>query len=159
MGNYEFLLANCGDIAEIICLYHSVIGTPGCAWNLNYPDIESARLDIENESLYILKENDKIIAAASIGRPDEPEDFLWELQNPCELARVCVTPLKQKQGVGAIVLQHSIIKAKEKKFDGIIMLVSKSNIAALALYDNNGFEKCGEMVMYDIDFYCYQMKF
>ena len=48
---------------------------------------------------------------------------------------------------------------KDRDFDGIRMLVSKTNPAALALYDKNGFEKCGETYMYGIHFYCYQMNF
>ena len=39
------------------------------------------------------------------------------------------------------------------------MLVSKTNPAALALYEKNGFERRGETFMYDIDFYCYQIDF
>ena len=39
------------------------------------------------------------------------------------------------------------------------MIVSKNNPAALALYNKNGLEMCGETFMYDIDFYSYQMLF
>jgi ribosomal protein S18 acetylase RimI-like enzyme len=39
------------------------------------------------------------------------------------------------------------------------MLVSKTNNAALALYEKNGFERCGEVFRFGIDFYCYQITF
>jgi ribosomal protein S18 acetylase RimI-like enzyme len=60
--------------------------------------------------------------------------------------------------IGTTILKHIIKTAEEKGFDGIRILVSKTNPAALALYDKNGFERCGEVFMYDIDFYCYQIK-
>ena len=65
----------------------------------------------------------------------------------------------QKQGIGTAILHNVISAVMEKGYDGIRMIVSKNNTAALALYNNNGFEMCGEAFMYDIDFYCYQMVF
>ncbi len=145
--------------SSIINIYHSLIGTPGCTWSADYPCKDTAWSDIENKSLYILKENSKIIAAASAGAFDELAHLQWELENPCELARLGVLPSFQKRGIGTIILQNVIAAVKEKGFDGIRMLVSKTNPAALALYHKNGFKQCGETFMYDIDFYCYQMKF
>lgn len=159
MEKYKFLLADTDDIPEIVDIYHSLIGTPGCTWGLDYPNKETAESDIRNKSLYILKENERIIAVASAGAFDELGDLKWTPKNPCELARIGVMPTMQKQGIGTIILQNVIKAVKDRGFDGIRMLVSKTNPAALALYDKNGFEKCGEAFMFDIDFYCYEMKF
>ena len=159
MDSYKFLLANYDDISEIVDIYHSLIGTLGCTWDLDYPNRESAESDVGSDSLYVLKKNDKIIAVASVGEFNELEHLQWSPEKPCELARIGVIPTLQKQGIGTIILQNIIKTVKEKGFDGIRMLVSKTNPAALALYNNNGFEKCGEVFMYDIDFYCYQIKF
>ena len=159
MGNYEFSLANHDDIPAIIGIYHSLIGTPGCAWNLDYPDIETAESDINNKGLYVLKSAGEIIAVTSISEPDELAHLSWKPENPCELARIGVIPAMHNQGIGSIILQKVINAAKNKNFDGIIMLVSKNNPAALALYNKHGFEKCGETSMFNIDFYCYEMVF
>ncbi|MCL2851652.1 MAG: GNAT family N-acetyltransferase [Defluviitaleaceae bacterium] len=159
MRSYNFSLACHDDIPEILDLYHSQIGTPGCAWNVYYPNNETAKSDIENESLYILKDDDKIIAVATAGRESELDNLQWALKNPCELSRLAVIPTMKQQGIGTIILQNVIDSVKARGFDGIRMAVSKSNAAALALYDKNGFAKCGETSMYDIDFYCYQMEF
>jgi Homocysteine/selenocysteine methylase (S-methylmethionine-dependent) len=159
MNNYTFLLADYDDIPEIVRLYTSLVGTPGCTWDIDYPSKETAESDIKINSLYILKSDNKIIAVASIGAFDELNDLPWEPENPCELARIGVLPTMQKQGIGTVILQNVINVAKEKGFDGIRMLVSKTNPAALALYDKNGFEKCGEAFRFDIDFYCYQITF
>ena len=159
MKPYTFLLATHDDIPEIVCIYHSLIGTPGCTWNLDYPNEASAESDVRSESLYILKKNEKIIAVASIGDFDELGHLKWTPKKPCELARIGVIQSMQKQGIGTIILKEIIGIAKAKGFDGIRMLVSKSNPAALALYDKNDFKRCGEIFMYDIDFYCYEITF
>ena len=159
MSNYEFQLANYDDIYEIVSIYHKLISTPGCTWSLYYPSIETAENDINNEWLYTLKKDDKIVAVASLGDFDELSDLQWKPKKPCELARIGVEPSFQKQGIGTIILNSIIRTAKEKGYDGIRMLVSKTNNAALALYENNGFERCGEVLKFDIDFYCYQITF
>jgi ribosomal protein S18 acetylase RimI-like enzyme len=159
MGGYTFLLAGYDDIPEIISIYRSLIGTPGCAWNMYYPNRKLAESDINSKSLYILKENEKIIAVASAGEFNELGHMQWKPKMPCELARVAVIPTMQRQGIGTIILQYIVKAVKEKGFDGMRFLVSKANHAALTLYDKNGFERCGEAFMYDIDFYRYQIEF
>lgn len=159
MGKYNFLLAKDSDLSEIMGLYHSIIGTPGCTWSLDYPNKENAESDIRRNSLYILKYDDKIVAVAAAGSFNELDHLHWKMKKPCELARIGVIPTMQKQGVGTIILQYVINSMKRKNFDGIRMLVSKTNSAALALYNKNGFEMCGETFMFGIDFYCYQMTF
>lgn len=154
-----FLPATRDDIPQIVELYHSLVGTPGCTWSMDYPSKLTAECDLESNSLFVLKQGCKIIAVASVGDFNELGHLQWVLERPCELARIGVTSTIQKQGIGTVILQHIIRTAKEKGFDGIRMLVSKTNPSALALYDKNGFDRCGEVVMYGIDFYCYQMKF
>ena len=159
MNRYTFSLACHNDIPEIVRIYKSLVGTPGCTWGEDYPSGKTAEWDIKHNNLYILKSNEKIIAIASIGDFDELGHLQWKPKKACELARIGVIPSMQKQGVGTMILQNVIDVAKEKGFDGIRMLVSKTNPAALVLYDKNGFERCGEAFMFDTDFYCYQMLF
>lgn len=68
MNQCAFLLATYDDIPEIVGIYHSLIGTPGCTWDYEYPNIATDQSDIDSKSLYILKKNHKIIAVASAGR-------------------------------------------------------------------------------------------
>ena len=159
MNEYDFSLAKESDIPKILKLYRSLIGTSGCTWSIDYPDAEIVKFDVKNDSLYILKENGVIIAVASAGLTDELNHLQWSLEKPCELARIGVRATLQKRGIGTIILKNVIEAVKERDFDGIIMLVSKTNPSALALYDKNGFERLSEVMMYGINFYCYQMKF
>jgi len=158
--DYRFSLAVKGDMAEIMALYRGLMGTPGCTWSEHYPTEEIVAADIAEDSLYVLRDHTgRIIAVAAAGVSDELEELSWSLSNPCDLARIGVSPEMQGRGVGTIILRHVMEAAGERGFDGIRMLVSKSNPTALALYDKNGFHRCGDTRMYGIDFYCYELVF
>lgn len=160
MNSYIFLLAEQDNIDEILYFYHSLIGTPGCTWHLDYPNREIVESDIHCESLYMLRDTDNnLISVAAAGINDELQELHWNTKNPCDLARIGVLSKRQNQGIGTIMLRNVVNAVKKRRFDGIRMLVSKNNPSALALYDKNGFTKCGETMMYGIDFYCYEMIF
>jgi L-amino acid N-acyltransferase YncA len=159
IDNYSITLATTGDFPQILNFYRSLIGTPGCTWHLDYPNEEIIKEDIDTSSLYFWKENDIIISVAFAGISDELNELPWSLKKPCDLARIGVAVSKQKQGIGSLMLSFVTNDVKSRGFDGMRFLVSKENAAALALYDKNGFIRCGETHMYDIDFYCYEMIF
>ena len=159
MENYTFQLATHNEIPEIVDIYHSLIGAPGCNWDRDYPGKETAEDDIKNNWLYTLKKNETIVAVVSIGDFNELGDLSWSSNNLCELARIGVSPAFQNQGIGKTILHHAINKIKELGYDGIRMLVCKTNSIALALYEKNNFEQCGDVFRFNDDYYCYQMVF
>ena len=159
MNNFNFLLAHPANLDEIMDIYHSLIGTPGCTWCLEYPDRALVESDIAAGSLYILKKNDRIIAVAAAGAFDELGHMSWTPKNPCELARIGVIPELQGRGIGALMLNKVMQAAVERGFDGMILLVSKTNPMALSMYEKNGFERRGETFMYGNDYWGYQRCF
>lgn len=161
---YRFGLAAIGDADEILCLYHSLIGSPGCTWSQEYPCMENIEEDIGKASLYCLRDaENRIAAVASAGEYDEldHDGIAWDeaMLRPCDLARIGVLPALRRRGLGSMILSLVIEDTKKRGFDGMRMLVSKTNPVALALYDRAGFERCGEIFKYDIDFFCYQLVF
>jgi ribosomal protein S18 acetylase RimI-like enzyme len=157
---YTFSLAQETDAQVVFALYNAMIGTPGCTWSDDYPTADLVERDIQTGSLYILRDlQGNLIAAAAAGPDDELADMPWDMQNPCELARVAVTLPYQSRGVGSYLLQSVIADVKARGFDGIRMLVSINNPHALALYDKNGFTRLDKVHMYNYDFYRYQMVF
>ena len=157
---YHFSPAQETDAPEVFALYRGMIGTPGCTWSDAYPTYDLIQRDIRTGSLYILKDaQGQIAAAAAAGPDDELEDLHWDLQNACELARIAVAVSLQNRGIGSYLLQQVITAVKARGFDGIRMLVSKTNPHALAMYDKNGFTRLDEVQMYGYDFYRYQMVF
>lgn len=147
------------DISEIVGIYRSLVGTPGCTWDEEYPNTTTAENDINNGWLYVLKKQDKIVAVVSIGDFGELSDLKGEQENSCELARIGVHPEFQKQGIGTVLLQQCFEIAKKQGYDRIRLLAAKVNKAALALYEKNGFKRCGEVYRFNIHFYCYLAAF
>jgi len=158
--DYTFTLAQEADASAVFALYQGLIGTPGCTWSEHYPTEDFIRADIQSGSLYLIKDaQGEIIAAASAGGERELDDLLWEPQNPCELARVGVSLSHQHQGIGSFLLKRVIAATRQRGFDGIVLLVSTANPAAIALYEKHGFTRCGEINRYGFDFYRYQLLF
>lgn len=86
MNNIRFAMLEDKDM--ILSLYHSLIGTPGCTWTMEYPTIEEIEHDIENKSLYCMCEDNEIVAVATAGHEDGYEHLNWDLkvQKPCFLS-------------------------------------------------------------------------
>ena len=159
MDDYQLVLAEEQELPEIMGIYRSLAGTPGCDWNEVYPDRTDAEADLRRGALYLLKKGGRIVALASANEAEELKTLKWAPQRPCELARLGVVQSAQNRGIGTILVQKLAGVLREKGYDGIVLLVSKTNRAALALYEKNGFEKCGEAFLYGIDFDCYQLCF
>jgi ribosomal protein S18 acetylase RimI-like enzyme len=156
--DYSFLTAREADAPAVFRLYRSLIGTPGSTWSDEYPTEELVRRDVQMESLYVLKDaQGRLVAAAFAGPDDELKDLPWNMENPCELARVAVSLSLQNQGIGSYLLKQIIAAVKARGFDGIRMLVAINNHHALALYDKNGFQRLDTVQLYGHTFYRYKM--
>ena len=155
-------LAKFEDKEEILNLYHSLIGTIGCTWSMDYPTISEIEYDVEKGFLYCMcDEKDAIIAVATAGIDDETE-WLMQASNmnkPCILSRVGVKLSMHNHGLGQILVKYVIEDVEKQGYEGIIMLVSKTNPSAIAMYEKLNFTYCGESMMYDIDWFIYKMIF
>lgn len=164
---YKIKTANVEDRENIVALYKSLVGTQGCTWNLHYPTFENVDADIQSNILYCLCDDSNcIVAVASIvvENDDDEEDYDdvscgWsnDINKTCELARVGVNKSMHNQGLGNQIMGYIIKDVKERGFQGIHMFVSKTNAAALALYSKWGFHKCGEIDLYDNEWFCYEL--
>ena len=150
------------DKEEILSFYHSLIGTKGCTWSKEYPTITEVEYDIKNSFLYCMcDENGTIIAVATAGIDDEM-DWLMQvanMNNLCVLSRVGVKPTLHNLGLGQMLVRHVIEDVEKQGYEGIILLVSKTNPSAIAMYEKLNFIFCGESMMYDIDWFIYKMIF
>lgn len=161
LSTTEILPAVEADADEIAAIYSTLVGSPGCTWNSEYPTLEHVRKDIENSSLYRLEDMGRTVAAAYLGEFEEierPDCIDKSFKNLGELARVGVLREYQRKGYAEMLLRHLIDEARERGFDGIALLVGRENEAAIALYEKVGFENRGEVRLYDTDWYCFQYK-
>ena len=55
------------EIDEIVAIYKSLIGYEGCLWNEYYPARKDVENDINDDALYILKDDNVIQAVAYAG--------------------------------------------------------------------------------------------
>lgn len=160
-------LAEEGDLEEIYALCRLAADkTQTTDWDDEYPSREILAGDIAAHALYKVVHEGSIIAIMLI-RPwadyiadDEAEDIkTWShAENPCAMARFCVTPNLQGHGLGRKTMLASIAKAKELGYDGIRFHASKANPLVLHLYDSIGYHRAGEVSEYGCDFVCYEMK-
>lgn len=91
MREYRITKACSIHISDIMTLYSSLIGCPGCTWNNNYPNLDDVKSDIKKESLYIIIKGNEIIAAAAADKEGDMEHIsCWssEINNPCSLSQL-----------------------------------------------------------------------
>lgn len=155
----EIAAATEEDRALILALYQAQKGREFCPWDEDYPSDETISFDLSRDSLFVMKEDNGIIAAVSIEK-DEDVDHLacWnrDLFPGGELARLAVDPSVQSRGIGRRMMEYGMEVLKERGFKSIHFLVNKYNVKAIKCYASFGFQVVGECFMYDQDFLCYE---
>lgn len=155
----EIVLATEDDREELLKLYKAQVGREYCAWTDGYPGDETISFDLGRDALFVMKRDGRIIAAIS-HEEDEDVDVLdcWdpELAPGGELARLCVSPELQNEGLARKMLERGMQALKERGYKSIHFLVNKYNVKAIRSYAVFGFNVVGECQMYEQDFLCYE---
>ena len=128
-------------------------------WDEDYPNNDILKQDLENKRIFVLVEENKIIAAISIFVEDEPDiqSLDWAKVKACFLVRLCVSPKYQSKGIGEKMMRNINDYAKGKGFKATHHLAAKVNIAANRLYRRMGYREVGMINLYDTDFIAYEM--
>ncbi|MEA4832919.1 MAG: GNAT family N-acetyltransferase [Oscillospiraceae bacterium] len=157
----KIMLASLENSDEIMALYKSLVGTPGCTWDEYYPSSENIAQNIRNNSLYIIKDDCGGIIAAAGAEVERAHINIgcWskEIKNPCGLFRVAVRGDMHNRRIGETLVRYIKDDLFSKGFDAVILLVSPTNPAAVSLYKKCGFVKRGECSMYDTQWDCYEV--
>ena len=155
----EIVLATENDRKQVMDLYNEQKGREFCFWDEDYPSDETIDFDLSRDALFVVKENEKVVAAISL-EEDEAVDSLdcWDksIFPGGELARVAVSPSLQSKGIGRQLIAHGMKTLKERGYKSIHFLVNKENKKAISCYSHFGFNVVGECFMYDQDFLCYE---
>ena len=147
------------DRDQIMKLYQEQIGREFCAWDEDYPSDETIDFDLSRDALFIMKENDKVIAAISLEEDENVEKLrCWnrKLLPSGELARLAVKPSFQNRGIARKMMQYALNDLKRRGCKSVHFLVNRQNIKAIRSYAFFGFDVVGECYMYDQDFLCYE---
>ena len=152
-------LAQEKDKQEILQLYKSQLGREYCPWNEYYPGSEEIDFDLSRDSLFVMKEDEKIIAAITIDDDDNVTSLpYWtaELLPGAELSRLAVSIEHQNNGLAKDMMSYGMTEIKRRGFKSVHFLVNSKNLKALKCYEAFGFNKVGECELYDQPMLCYE---
>lgn len=86
----------------------------------------------------------------------EISGFRPAIRRPCVLSRIAVDSACQNRGIAKELIRHIEREAVRRGFDGIHLIVSKTNFHAKAVYDRMGYACCGECTAFGLEWYCYE---
>ena len=136
---------------EILDLYHSVVGSEFCVWDMEYPNLETINFDIDNDGLYIGLIDNKIMCAISICADLEFVGNLgWEfVDNVLEISRFVVSKEYQSQGFAKMMLEYVLNDLKRLKINSVHLACQYQNIPAKKVYESFNFNVVSEIDMFD----------
>lgn len=132
------------DIPRITEIYNWAVENTTASFDINPQTLEQRR---EWFSQYTDRypvsvcEVDGIVAGyASLSRFRAKEGF----RDTCELS-LYIDPKYFGQGIGNLLLNHIIEKAKENKFHAIISVITSDNEISIKMHEKLGFTFCGRL--------------
>lgn len=150
------------DAHRLLSLYRAAaqaIAAFGGDWDDDYPNKEIVADDMAAEGLFVLREGDELCAAISLCDSEiEEAGIAWTLpaQRPCMLSRLCVTPRLQGMGLARRVVAFAEQAARSRGYDAVHLMAAKSNRVTANIYPAIGYRACGEVHLYDTDFFCFE---
>lgn len=151
--------ATANDKEEILKLYKAQIGREYCPWTEDYPDGETIEFDLGRDSLFVLKDGNRIVGAVSIDDDEEVAKLACWNQNLApggEFARIAVLPEYQNRGLARQMVRFVMEVLKKRGYKSIHFLVNRHNLKAIRSYAAFGFDVVGECHMFEQDFLCYE---
>lgn len=153
-------LANREDFQNVLSLYKSVLGEKYCVWNEEYPSLDNIEEDFNNENLFVLENNNDIIACISIVSESEMDDFEeWNYkENAKEIARIVVKKRFRGQQISIFLVKEIEKILLSRGMDAIHLAVSIENIPAIKNYEKLEFNVVGKKKMYESTYYLCEKK-
>lgn len=146
------------ELPQILKLYRSVIGKPGCHWSITYPNEVTLHEDFSTGNLFVLKKGRNIVGAGSIVPENELDDLLcWHYrENPREVARIVINPDFQSKGHGKYLVHQLCRVLRKSGCKSIRLLASTENKRAIRVYQKCGFLSRGSVNRYDHQYYAFE---
>ena len=142
-----FRLASVNDLSAIKTMYKSIVDNMNqnniCIWNEYYP-FECFEEDINSHRLYILEEDNDIVAACTLCDSNGAEnDMEWENKEAkaIYIDRLGVNVNYQGKGYASLLIKNAIKAARDNHFEYLRLFVVVINQPAICLYEKNGFKR------------------
>ncbi len=143
----DLRLAKKSDLPQLKTMYEKIIDNMNKnnvqIWDEIYP-YTFFQGDIENKSLYILTEDNGIVAALTLCESHDGEDHLkWEnvKEKALYIDRFGVNVDYLGRGMGGFMLKNAMELAKQKDAKYLRLFVVDINKPAINLYLKNGFKR------------------
>ncbi len=121
---YQFRPMQMGDLDAIMVIEPQIYPYP---WTRgNFSDSLNS-----GYSAWVLMHNELIVGYS----------LMMLVLDEAHLLNLSVAKTYQKQGLGRILLEHMVDTAKSKQMANMFLEVRQSNISAIALYENMGFNE------------------
>jgi ribosomal protein S18 acetylase RimI-like enzyme len=111
-----------------------------------YPTIDTARLGLKNDSLYVCEQDGLIVASVILDtkQPHEYKKIKWQIDAAYNQALVihtlCVDPELAGSGIGSAIVDFAKQLAKDCGCLSVRLNTTARNFLASRLYEKNGFE-------------------
>lgn len=132
-------------------------------WNEHYPSKAVFRQDIENNTLYIMELQGRIIGCMMLSTFKDPvyNAIKWLTPDPNNLYihRLAVNPSLQKQGHGKELMDFAEQTAAEKHYLSIRLDTFSQNPRNQKFYEARGFKRLGDVFFPNQSthpFHCYE---
>ena len=163
MQEYTIELAEKKDAQAIYALYRSLIDMPYGTWDEEYPSLEIVEHDLEYQDVLVMRDKDRSIVAA-IAISDDDDDFdgddihWYPGVRFIALSRLGVDKRLQGKGIAKKMLLAAMELCRQRGYEAVRFLVSKSNPAPQRAYAKLNFDVCGEINLYEHQWLCYQKR-
>ena len=142
------------DLGAVYQLYRSLVGSPMCTWDENYPGWIQINEDFQHGGLYVMEDAGIIVGAISLVPENELDGLpFWSCRQAKEIARVAVAPGQQGKGIAYQMICALLAQLKEAHVPAVHLLVSVENAPAQKLYRKCGFTFLNRCNMFDLDFF------
>jgi len=147
-------------LPQILKMYRSYIGTPGCTWNILYPNEAILYNDFLSGNLYVLRRGKHLIGAGAVADANQLDalDCWAQKENAGEIARIVIAKAYQGKGYGRQLIRKLCSRLEHNGCKAVRLLVSPENHRALSLYQKAGFQNKGKYFLYEHDYFAYEKK-
>lgn len=159
---FTFVPALLSDKAEIMKIYRDSMDQEGCTWSVDYPNETIYEDDVKRDAVFCLKnEEGMIVGAISVDEDDAVDrldNWTWKSRNKRsgEIARLAVKMEYQNRGLAKRLFREVMDVLRIRGYDGVHLLVSPGNTAALRAYQKLNFRYAGQADALGRRWYCYE---
>jgi len=118
-------------------------------WVAEYPNAKIAKKDIENQHLYCIQQEQKVIAVITLNEYQDLEykEVDWSIKEGKALVihRLAVHPAFQSQGLARSLMDFAEAYAQENNYSSIRLDTFSQNPRSLKFYANRNYIKRGEV--------------